>query len=106
MRAVGFALVGVTGLAVNLFATWLLGDPATLGMHYILAAALATQVSSTWNFLLTDGLVYRGPRRYTKTKRWLGFMVMSNAVPAITLGLGFLVRFKSQERLTLLEETA
>lgn len=128
VRAAGFAAVGVTGLVVNLAVTWLLADPVTLGIHYVLAAILATQVSSTWNFLFTDGLVYRGPRRYTRTLRWLGFMAMSNAVlvlrvpllallvgvlglhyllaTGITLTLGFLLRFKSQERLTLTEKMA
>lgn len=128
LRAAGFAGVGATGIVVNLGITWLLADPATLAFNYIVAAVLATQVSSSWNFLLTDGIVYRGARRYTKTIRWLGFMAMSNVVlvlrvpvlallvtvlgmhylvaTAITLSLGFLLRFKSQERLTLTEEMA
>lgn len=127
-RAAGFAAVGTTGLVVNLAVMWLLADPATLALNYIVAAVLATQISSTWNFLLTDGLVYGGPKRHTKAFRWWGFMVMSNGVlllrvpllaflvevlgvhylvaTAITLLLGFLVRFKSQERLTLTEEMA
>jgi dolichol-phosphate mannosyltransferase len=128
LRAAGFAAVGLTGLVVNLLFTWLLADPITLGINYLVAAILATQVSSTWNFLLTDSLVYRGPRRYTRSFRWLGFMAMSNVVlvlripllallvgvlglhyllaTGITLVLGFLLRFKSQERLTLTEEMA
>ena len=128
IRAAGFGAVGVTGLVVNLALTWLLADPVALGMNYLIAATMATQLSSTWNFVLTEGLVYRGPRRHTKTFRWAGFMAMSNFVlalripclallvgvigfhyllaTALTLTLGFLLRFKSQERLTLTEETA
>lgn len=133
-RGVAFAAVGATGLVVNLLATWLLagllGFPDEEPMPqigYLVAAALATQVSSTWNFLLTDQFVYRGPKRYTRLVRWVGFMGMSNVVlllripllwllvevldrdlltaTALTLILGFLVRFKSQERLTLTEES-
>jgi dolichol-phosphate mannosyltransferase len=127
-RGAGFAAVGITGMFVNIAVMWALADPAALGVNYLFAAALATQASSSWNFLLIDRLVYRGPKRLTATKRWLGFMTMSNAVlilripmlwllvsalhlhylpaTAATLLLGFALRFKSQERLTLMEEIA
>jgi dolichol-phosphate mannosyltransferase len=125
LRAVSFAAVGVTGLGVNLVAMWLLADPATLHLYYLTAAVLSTQVSSTWNFLLVDNLVYRGRKRGTTLGRYAGFLAASNAVlllrvPALallvgvlhlhyllatslTLCLGYLIRFRSQERLTLLE---
>lgn len=125
-RGAGFAAVGVTGMFVNIAVMWALADPAALGVNYLVAAALATQASSSWNFALIDRLVYRGPKRLTATTRWLGFMAMSNLVlllripvlwflvstlhihylPATvaTLLLGFALRFKSQERLTLTEE--
>ena len=32
-------------------------------MNYLVAAVIATQGSSTWNFALIDTLVYRGPKR-------------------------------------------
>jgi dolichol-phosphate mannosyltransferase len=125
LRAVSFAAVGVTGLGVNLLAMWLLADPATLHLYYLAAAVLSTQASSTWNFLLVDRLVYRGPKRGTAVGRYAGFLTASNAVlllrvpvlallvgglhvhyllaTSLTLFLGYFIRFRSQERLTLLE---
>jgi dolichol-phosphate mannosyltransferase len=127
-RGLGFAGVGVTGLVVNMLIMWLLADPATLHLNYLLAAVLTTQLSSTWNFVLVDSVVYRGSKRLTKPARYVGFMLMSNMVlllripflallvsvlgvhyliaNVLTLFLGYLVRFRSQERLTLLEESS
>lgn len=127
LRAAAFAAVGVTGLGVNLLAMWLLADPGTLHVNYLAAAVLSTQASSTWNFLLVDNLVYRGRKRGTGLGRYAGFLGASNAVlllrvPALallvgalhvhyliattlTLFLGYFIRFRSQERLTLLESS-
>ncbi len=124
-RGLGFAAVGATGLLVNTLALWALADHRMLGLHYLLAAVLATQVSSTWNFALVDHLVYRGQKRGTRARRYVGFLAASNVVlvlrvpllallvgalglylllaNALTLLLGFLIRFSSQERLTLVE---
>ena len=125
-RGAGFATVGLTGLGVNLLVMWLLADPGTLHLHYLLSAVLTTQIASSWNFAFVDTLVYRGAKRLTALSRYLGFMVMSNAVlllripflallvsvlgvhylaaNVLTLVLGYLVRFRSQERITLTEE--
>ena len=125
-RGAGFAAVGFTGLFVNLLVTWLLVDRTTLGINYLIGAAIATQISSTWNFALVDNLVYSGEKRLTALRRWLGFMAMSNLVlllripllavlvstlhvhylvaTLLTLFLGYAVRFQSQERLTLTEK--
>lgn len=125
-RALGFAAVGMTGLLVNVAVMWLLADPAMLGINYLVAAVLTTQVSSTWNYLLVDGLVYPGPKRHTKLSRYLAFLGLSNlvlvlripllallvstlgvhylAATVLTLLLGYAVRFGSHERLTLREE--
>jgi glycosyltransferase involved in cell wall biosynthesis len=122
-RGLGFATVGVTGIVTNGVILWLLADPATLHMQYLVAAVIATQASTTWNFLLVDNLVYRGPKRGTVVTRWLGFLAMSNAVllfrlpllallvsvlgmhyllaNLLTLLLGFLTRFAASERLVL-----
>jgi len=125
-RGVAFGSVGVTGIFVNSALMWLLADPTTLGLNYLISAAVATQLSSSWNFGLIDSIVYRGPKRLTRMRRWLGFLGMSNAVlllrvpmlaglvsllgmhylvaNGITLMAGFLVRFSGQERLTLAKE--
>lgn len=127
-RGLGFATVGVTGIFVNSFFIWLLADPKLGALNYLLAAAIATQCSSTWNFAWVDSLVYAGPKRLTWVRRWLGFLGMSNVVlvvripllallvsglglhylvaNAMTLMLGFMARFASQERLTLRRHTA
>lgn len=126
-RALVFGVVGLTGLAVNTALMWLLAD-GRLGLNYLVAAIIATQGSSTWNFALTDSLVYRGPKRYTPARRWLAVLGLNNAVLVaripllaalvtglgmhylaanlITLSLGFLVRFSGQERLSLVKEAS
>ncbi|MCW3004892.1 MAG: Undecaprenyl-phosphate mannosyltransferase [Conexibacter sp.] len=57
-RLARFALVGLTGLAVNTLALALLTSGA--GIYYALSAILATQLSTAWNYVLTDGWVFRG----------------------------------------------
>lgn len=127
-RGLWFGAVGLTGLVVNTVLMWLLADPAALGWNYLLAAAVATQGSSTWNFALVDTVVYRGPKRLTRLRRWVGFLGMSNAflllrIPmlaamvtmlglhyllanTITLMVGFALRFSGQERLTLAKDAS
>ena len=51
-----FLLVGLSGLAVN-SGIFLLVD-GVYHVHYLVAAILSTQVSTTWNFLLAEGWVY------------------------------------------------
>jgi len=125
-RALMFGCVGLTGLVVNSLLLWVLASPQVLGINYLAAAVLATQGSSTWNFGLVDSVVYRGPKRLTRFRRWLGFLGLSNVVllvripvlallvtglgvhyliaNAATLLFGFLLRFSGQERLTLEKE--
>jgi dolichol-phosphate mannosyltransferase len=52
-----FGLVGLSGLVVNTLMLALLSD--ALGLWYVAAAILATQVSTLWNFGLTDRWVFR-----------------------------------------------
>lgn len=56
-----FATVGALGLVVNQVLLWLLVDVAHIG-HLLLAAAIATQGSTTFNFIGTESWVY-GSRR-------------------------------------------
>jgi dolichol-phosphate mannosyltransferase len=125
-RGALYGAIGMTGLAVNTLLMWLLVE-GSAGMTYLVAAVVATQVSTTWNFVLVDSLVYRGAKRLTWLHRWLGVMALSNVVlvlrvpllallvtglgvhyllaNVITLVLGFLVRFSGQERLSLVKES-
>src|SRR5256886_12243100 len=75
-RMVLFGLVGLSGVAVNTGALWFFYK--TLGINHLLGAALATQVSTTWNFVLVEGLVYRGKGNGTRTGRLLRFALMNN----------------------------
>ncbi len=119
-RGLLFGLVGGSGMAVNLALMWLLADPAALGINLMLAAALATQGSTTWNFLLNESFVFRGRKAMPLWQRYLAFLAMSNVVlplrlpllaflvsgvglhylpaTALTLIFLFLIRFQASDR--------
>ena len=84
-RIAGFAAVGATGIAVNTVALWLCVQG--LGMSLLWSAAVATQVSTLWNFVLTDRFVFRGPKSLGTLPRFLGFAVVNNAVLLLRLPL-------------------
>jgi dolichol-phosphate mannosyltransferase len=63
--AFGFGLVGLSGIFVNQAIFWFFHDVASLGIS--LAAIVATQGSTIWNFVLTDRIVYR---RRNSSSRW------------------------------------
>ncbi|MHB1802168.1 MAG: GtrA family protein, partial [Actinomycetes bacterium] len=98
-KAVGFAVVGASGIVVNSLALWLL--VGTLGGHLLVGATLATQVSTAWNYLLTDRLVFPGSKDRSGWSRFLGFALVNNAVllarlPLLSLlvhqiGIGYLL---------------
>lgn len=126
-RAVGFAAVGASGIFVNSLALWLLADPSALALNYVLGAVLATQVSTTWNFLLVERFVYTGEKRRHVLHRYALFSATNNLVllarvpvlallvsamgvnylvaNVITLGLSFILRFATSDRLIYRLET-
>ena len=55
-----FATIGILGLAVNQALLWLLVDGSHI--QYVLAAGLATQGSTTFNFLGAESWVFRTRR--------------------------------------------
>ncbi|HET7520374.1 MAG TPA: GtrA family protein [Candidatus Limnocylindria bacterium] len=80
LRPSRFAIVGVVGIAVNAVA--LLFFTEALGIHYVLSAILASQVSTLHNFVLSELWVFRGhdsPRHLLF--RYLAF----NALNVLTL---------------------
>ncbi len=83
VRAIGFAAVGLTGLVVNLGLVWFLAGLA--GMHFVLAATLATQVSSLWNAVLAEVLVYRRSGARTGRGRVLRSVLLNNGVLLVRL---------------------
>ena len=92
--AARFGAVGLVGLVVNQMLLWLF--VSRFGIGYALGAILATQGSTTTNFLLADGWVFRGATRGSPWRRFLQFSAVNNAalvlrVPALALlvsGLG------------------
>ncbi len=125
-RAAGFGSVGLSGVAVNLGVLWVLADPSTLAMQHLLAAALATQASTLWNFALTEVAVFRGRRSGSLLRRLVAFAALNNVVlllrlpllavlvsalqmnylaaNALTLALAFLTRFRVVDRHIYREE--
>jgi putative flippase GtrA len=77
LRFLLFGLVGASGLAVNVAALWLFHLQA-FHLHYLIAAAVATQVSTAWNFVLTDRVVFRDRTSGSRTRRCVHFFAMNN----------------------------
>ncbi len=84
-RLLGFGLVGVTGMVVNTAALWLF--VAGAGVHYVLGALLATQVSTAWNFVLTDSLVFATSRRGHWARCFAVFAATNNAALLLRIPL-------------------
>lgn len=80
-----FAAAGATGIVVNSAALWLL--VTGLGLSVLLGAVIATQVSTTWNYLLTDRLVFTGEKARPGWQRYLGFASVNNVVLLLRLPL-------------------
>jgi dolichol-phosphate mannosyltransferase len=76
LRMIGFGLIGVSGLVVNTAALWFLYR--ILGWNDLLSAALATQASTAWNFILIDTLIYRRRSGGSRARRAISFFVMNN----------------------------
>src|SRR3954471_13788047 len=85
-RMVMFGLVGLSGIAVNSAALWLL-HLHVLQLHYLVAAALATQVSTLWNFVLTDRLVFRTADTDGRWSRLWRFFLLNNLALLLRLPL-------------------
>ena len=90
-RLVRFAGVGATGIIVNQLAMFLVAD--VLGAHYLIAAILASQASTTWNFVLIESFVFPGRAGgWSLVKRFIRFDIvnMSTLVirgPALVFGV-------------------
>ena len=77
-RAVGFGIVGATGLVVNAIAFWMMVRFGHL--PYVWAAVLATQVSTTWNFAGMEIFVFRGRESGRMWRRYIRFSILNNSV--------------------------
>lgn len=77
-RFARFATVGASGLIVNTAALALFSGG--FGIHYLLAALLATQVSTLWLFIWTDLWVFEpSTRGFHRGLRLVLYFVMNNA---------------------------
>ena len=74
---VRFLIVGLTGLVVNSAALYAFTELA--GIHYVISAAIATQVSTLWNFGLTETWVF-GKRETERPflQRLVSFLLVNN----------------------------
>jgi 4-amino-4-deoxy-L-arabinose transferase-like glycosyltransferase/putative flippase GtrA len=82
-RGLAFGLIGLSGLGVNTLALWLFHF--VLGNGELVAAGLATQVSTSWNFVWIDYLLYRGHKHGRRGGRAIRFLVMNNGLLALRL---------------------
>ena len=78
LRLARFGLVGVSGLVVNAMALGFATE--MLGVFYLLSALIATQISTLWNFSLSEAWVF-GHRHSAqgRPRRLAMFLVMNNA---------------------------
>ena len=72
-----FLAVGISGLVVNNLA--LAGFIEFTGLHYLLAAILATQISTLWNFRLTEAWVFKQRKtKHSMLSRLVSFLLINN----------------------------
>jgi dolichol-phosphate mannosyltransferase len=85
-RLVTFGAVGLTGVGINTGALWVLTEHP-FHHHYLAAAIMATEASTTWNFVLTEKLVFRGPKPGTAASRGVRFYLLNHLalVPRLPL---------------------
>ena len=78
-RFLYFMAVGLTGIVINNLALALFTE--VFHLYYLASALFATQVSTVWNFLLTEFWVF-GDRRSHRSvwKRFVGFALINNAL--------------------------
>lgn len=93
-RLVAFGTVGASGVLVNTAALWLLSEHV-VHPHYLIAAVLATEVSTSWNFVLTEKFVFRGPKAGTTAGRGVRFFLLNHLallprLPLLALLVGVL----------------
>jgi dolichol-phosphate mannosyltransferase len=79
--ALGFGLVGLSGMFVNQALFWFFHDVMSFWISW--AAIAATQGSTIWNFVLTDKVVYR--KHNNSTSRWYQRFAKSWATNTATL---------------------
>ena len=83
---VAFGAVGAVGTLVNTLVLWVLHSG--VGLHYLLAAAIATEVAIVSNFVGNDRLTFRArTTRHRRPARFLRFQLVSLTTVVGTLTL-------------------
>lgn len=78
LRFAGFALVGLSGILINLLI--LFGATDIFRIHYLVSAGIATIGSTLWNFVLTETWVYRISNKKQGLFRRLGLFFTMNLI--------------------------
>ena len=82
LRFARFGVVGASGLVVNTLVLAALTDVA--GLYYVASAAAATQVSTLWNFTLTELWVFSDrEHKHSRFRRLAMFFGMNNLALAL-----------------------
>lgn len=126
-RFATFAAVGASGLGVNALALWGLQNNPLTDMHYVIDAAVATQVSTLWNFVLANRFVFPSATASRRWARLLAFAAMNNVAllcrlpllvvlvhagtgvltaNALTLILFMIIRYRISDRLIFTSTSA
>lgn len=74
-RVAGFLAIGASGVLPNLAAMALL---LRVGVPYLSATVAATLVAVSWNFVLTDTLLFRARRLGSRWGRYLGYLAFNS----------------------------
>jgi putative flippase GtrA len=76
-RFAHFLVVGISGLVVNNLV--LAAFIEIMGLHYLVSAVVATQVSTLWNFSLTEAWVFRQRKtEHSFFNRLVSFLLINN----------------------------
>jgi dolichol-phosphate mannosyltransferase len=78
LRFIGFALVGLSGIVINSLALYLATD--LFKIFYIYSAAIATVISTVWNFTLNEAWVYRMQSNTSSRFGRLGIFFVMNII--------------------------
>lgn len=96
-----FAIVGASGTVVNTLVLWLLHSGA--GIHYLLAAVVATEVAIIHNFIANDLVTFARRRAGVSTlARFARYQVVSLGTAAGTIGFLWVLTHLGGIRLLLL----
>ncbi len=83
-RLLRFALVGASGVVVNLAALWALAG--VLGVRDLVASPIAVEASILWNFVLNDAFTFHD-RNAGAQVGWVRRLLRYNAVSLVGLAL-------------------